>query len=58
MLYCHIDVPPDITKEDEITRILNNQGIKYTHRNDDILAPSHIEEAQIENAIKVVLPFP
>lgn len=46
------DLVPEV-QEDEITKILNSHGIKYTHHNDDILAPSHIEEAQIETAIKV-----
>ncbi|KDQ54547.1 hypothetical protein JAAARDRAFT_397967 [Jaapia argillacea MUCL 33604] len=30
--------------DDEIQKTLNSYGVKYSHRNDDILAPNRIEE--------------
>jgi hypothetical protein len=40
-------------KEDSLTRILESRGIKYSHRNDDILVPNAIEEQQMRKARKV-----
>ncbi|KAA1466811.1 hypothetical protein DENSPDRAFT_831699 [Dentipellis sp. KUC8613] len=45
------DTVPEVEKND-VSSILNSYGIKYSHRNDDILAPSHIEEAKLKNVIK------
>lgn len=43
---------PEVT-EDSVTKILENRGIKYSHRNDDILVPNTIEEQQMRKARKV-----
>ncbi|TFY76961.1 hypothetical protein EWM64_g7051 [Hericium alpestre] len=45
------DTVPELN-ENDVSSILNDHGIKYSHRNDDILAPSHIEEARIKTVIK------
>jgi Helicase-associated putative binding domain, C-terminal len=42
-------------KEDSVTKILESRGIKYSHRNDDILVPNAIEEQQMRKARKVQL---
>jgi len=43
---------PEI-KEDSVSKILESRGIKYSHRNDDILVPNTIEEQQMRKARKV-----
>ena len=43
---------PEVIK-DGVTKILENRGIKYSHRNDDILVPNTIEEQQMKKARKV-----
>jgi hypothetical protein len=43
---------PEI-KEDGVSKILERRGIKYSHRNDDILVPNTIEEQQMKKARKV-----
>ena len=43
---------PEI-KEDSVSKILERRGIKYSHRNDDILVPNTIEEQQMKKARKV-----
>jgi hypothetical protein len=40
-------------REDSVTHILEGRGIKYSHRNDDILVPNSIEEQQMKKARKV-----
>ena len=40
-------------KEDTVSKILERRGIKYSHRNDDILVPNTIEEQQMKKARKV-----
>ncbi|KAI0030843.1 P-loop containing nucleoside triphosphate hydrolase protein [Vararia minispora EC-137] len=40
------------TKPDHVQRILDASGIKYKHRNDELLAPSHIEKARVKSAIE------
>ena len=40
-------------KEDSVSKILERRGIKYSHRNDDILVPNTIEEQQMKKARKV-----
>jgi Helicase-associated putative binding domain, C-terminal len=39
--------------KDSVTRILESRGIKYSHRNDDVLVPNAIEEQQMRKARKV-----
>ena len=39
--------------EDSISKILERRGIKYSHRNDEILVPSTIEEHRMKKARKV-----
>ncbi|KAI0299057.1 hypothetical protein B0F90DRAFT_663985 [Multifurca ochricompacta] len=36
--------------EDSVTKILESRGIKYSHRNDDILVPNTIEEQRMKKA--------
>jgi hypothetical protein len=40
-------------REDSVAQILEGRGIKYSHRNDDILVPNSIEEQQMKKARKV-----
>lgn len=40
-------------RENGVTRILESRGIKYSHRNDDILVSNNIEEQQMRKARKV-----
>jgi hypothetical protein len=40
-------------REETVTTILEGRGIKYRHRNDDILVPNNIEEQQMKKAKKV-----
>lgn len=40
-------------REDSVSHILEGRGIKYSHRNDDILVPNSIEEQQMKKARKV-----
>ena len=42
--------PPE---EDVIHKTLNAIGVKYRHRNDEILLPSRIEEERARNAVRV-----
>ncbi|EGO02844.1 hypothetical protein SERLA73DRAFT_176268 [Serpula lacrymans var. lacrymans S7.3] len=46
------DDPPQVAEEDEIQKTLNFVGVKYSHRNDDVLLPSLIEEERARNALK------
>lgn len=48
---CALAVPEE--REDSVTGILEDRGIKYSHRNDDILVPNNIEEQQMKKARKV-----
>lgn len=45
------DVPEIL--EDGVSKILESRGIKYSHRNDDILVSNTIEEQQMRKARKV-----
>jgi len=45
------DNVPEIP-EDSVSKILESRGIKYSHRNDDILVPNTIEEQQMRKARK------
>jgi hypothetical protein len=40
-------------RAENVTTILEGRGIKYRHRNDDILVPNSIEEQQMKKARKV-----
>ena len=44
--------PPEVP-EDDIQKALGAIGVKYSHRNDDVLLPSRIEEERSRNALKV-----
>jgi len=46
------DDPPTLPDEDDIKKTLNAVGVKYSHRNDEILLPSRIEEERSRNALK------
>ena len=48
---CALAVPE--VREESVTSILEGRGIKYRHRNDDILVPNSIEEQQMKKARKV-----
>jgi hypothetical protein len=48
---CALAVPE--VRDESVTMILEGRGIKYRHRNDDILAPNSIEEQQMKKARKV-----
>jgi len=39
-------------KEKSVTKILESRGIRYSHRNDEILVPNTIEEQQMKKARK------
>jgi Helicase-associated putative binding domain, C-terminal len=45
--------PPPRQDEDDIHETLNAIGVKYRHRNDEILLPSRIEEERARNAVRV-----
>lgn len=45
------DSVPEV-EESDVSKILNSHGIKYSHRNTDILAPSNIEKAKIQTVLK------
>jgi len=45
------DDPPEVPKDD-IQKALGAIGVKYSHRNDDVLLPSRIEEERSRNALK------
>ncbi|KAH9031884.1 P-loop containing nucleoside triphosphate hydrolase protein [Lactarius pseudohatsudake] len=45
------DSVPEVN-EDGVSKILERRGIKYSHRNDDILVPNTIEEQQMKKARK------
>ena len=48
----HVSDVPEIP-EDSVSKILESRGIKYSHRNDDILVPNTIEEQRMRKARKV-----
>jgi hypothetical protein len=45
--------PPAAQEEDAIHKTLNAIGVKYRHRNDEILQPNRIEEERTRNAVRV-----
>ncbi|KAF9238323.1 P-loop containing nucleoside triphosphate hydrolase protein [Melanogaster broomeanus] len=46
------DDPPELVEENDIHKTLSAIGVKYSHRNDDVLLPSRIEEERSRNALK------
>jgi len=36
-----------------VSKVLESRGVKYSHRNDDILVPNTIEEQRMKKARKV-----
>ncbi|KIJ61227.1 hypothetical protein HYDPIDRAFT_97032 [Hydnomerulius pinastri MD-312] len=46
------DDPPEVAEENDIQKTLSAIGVKYSHRNDDVLLPSRIEEERSRNALK------
>ncbi|KAG6374054.1 P-loop containing nucleoside triphosphate hydrolase protein [Boletus reticuloceps] len=44
--------PPDVPEENGIQKALGAIGVKYSHRNDDVLLPSRVEEERSRNALK------
>ena len=36
-----------------MSKVLESRGVKYSHRNDDILVPNTIEEQRMKKARKV-----
>jgi hypothetical protein len=53
MVYNYVVPGVPEVKEDSVSKILERRGIKYSHRNDDILVPNTIEEQQMKKARKV-----
>ncbi|KAG2093025.1 P-loop containing nucleoside triphosphate hydrolase protein [Suillus cothurnatus] len=46
------DEPPEVTDDNDIHKTLSAIGVKYSHRNDDVLLPSRIEEERSRTALK------
>ncbi|KAI9571817.1 P-loop containing nucleoside triphosphate hydrolase protein [Boletus coccyginus] len=46
------DDAPDVPEENDIQEALGAIGVQYSHRNDDVLLPSRIEEERSRNALK------
>ncbi|KAF9228076.1 hypothetical protein BS17DRAFT_318817 [Gyrodon lividus] len=46
------DDPPEIADENDIQKTLDAIGVKYSHRNNDVLLPSRIEEERSRNVLK------
>ncbi|KAG9311072.1 P-loop containing nucleoside triphosphate hydrolase protein [Chiua virens] len=46
------DDPPEVPEENDIQRTLGAIGVKYSHRNDEVLRTSTIEEERSSNALK------
>ncbi|TCD62825.1 hypothetical protein EIP91_006366 [Steccherinum ochraceum] len=45
------DAPPDV-QENDITQVLNQLGVGYTHRNDQLIKSNAIEEKRVEALIE------
>ncbi|KAH7882176.1 P-loop containing nucleoside triphosphate hydrolase protein, partial [Phlebopus sp. FC_14] len=45
------DEAPDVPEENDIQKTLSAIGVKYSHRNDDVLLPSRIEEERARKAL-------
>jgi hypothetical protein len=50
---CILKDPPEVTDDNDIHKTLSAIGVKYSHRNDDVLLPSRIEEERSRTALKV-----
>lgn len=50
---CIFKEPPEVTDDNDIHKTLSAIGVKYSHRNDDVLLPSRIEEERSRTALKV-----
>ena len=48
--------PPEVAGDNDIHKTLSAIGVKYSHRNDDVLLPSRIEEERSRTALKVSIP--
>ncbi|OAX33766.1 hypothetical protein K503DRAFT_699906 [Rhizopogon vinicolor AM-OR11-026] len=46
------DEPPEVADDNDIHKTLSAIGVKYSHRNDDVLLPSRIEEERSRTALK------
>ncbi|KAI5985016.1 RAD26-like SNF2 family DNA-dependent ATPase [Pisolithus albus] len=46
------DEPPDLAEENDVQKTLSAIGVRYSHRNDDILQPSRIEEERSRDALR------
>ncbi|KAG8215230.1 RAD26-like SNF2 family DNA-dependent ATPase [Butyriboletus roseoflavus] len=46
------DDPPEVLDENDMHKTLGALGVKYSHRNDDVLLPSRIEEERSRKALK------
>ncbi|KAI6118485.1 P-loop containing nucleoside triphosphate hydrolase protein [Pisolithus croceorrhizus] len=46
------DEPPDLVEENDVQKTLSAIGVRYSHRNDDILQPSRIEEERSRDALR------
>ena len=49
----HEPDPPAVPEENGIQKTLNAVGVKYSHRNDEVLLPSRVEEERSRNALLV-----
>lgn len=50
---------PTVKSEDgDIHRVLKGHGVKYSHRNDQILVANPIEEERSKAAVKVIVSVP
>jgi hypothetical protein len=49
--------PPNEQEENLIRKTLNAIGVAYSHLNDDVLVPSHIEEERTRRILASVIPF-
>jgi hypothetical protein len=49
--------PPEVPEGNDIQKALGAIGVKYSHRNDDVLLPSRIEEERSRNALKVQITW-
>lgn len=48
--------PPSQGEEDVIQKTLGSVGVKYSHLNDEILAPSRIEAERTKSTLQVHYP--
>jgi hypothetical protein len=55
LIYEYVFARPGVPEimEDSVSKILERRGIKYSHRNDEILVPNTVEEQRMNKARKV-----